>query len=57
MSPFWCKFWYGLACLLPRELVYWAVVRAFAKVSTGAKSSAEASTITVVDMLDDWSKP
>ncbi len=57
MSPTWCRFWYWIAChLLPRELVYFAVVRAFSHASTGRWEHDNAMQITAVDLLDRWIK-
>lgn len=43
-----------LAWLLPRRLVYYSVVRAWAEASTGPFAETEAGSITVFETLGAW---
>jgi hypothetical protein len=43
-----------IAWHLPRQIVYWTIVRIFAVSSTGKFSNKEAGSITLFDAIEVW---
>jgi hypothetical protein len=49
-------FWFWLSYRLPRRLVYFCMIRAFAWASCGKWSGCECPAITVQDALERWNQ-
>lgn len=45
-----------IAYRLPRRVVYWAMIRAFARVTTGEYSSTVVPELTATEALQRWDK-
>jgi predicted AAA+ superfamily ATPase len=50
------KFYRWLSYKLPKELVYFASIRMWARATTGEYSSDDATTITMSDAIKAWEK-
>lgn len=51
----WCeRVLIAVAWRLPRSLVYWCVIRAFAHATTGPWSDQEVGTVGGFDILERW---
>jgi hypothetical protein len=48
------KLWMKLAWLLPKQLIYWSLVRAFAQATTGPYSDTVAGELTVFQVQERW---
>jgi len=51
------KFWFWIAYKLPRKLVYFAVIRLGAEVTTGEWSNTVVPELSLMDAISRWDKP
>jgi len=48
------KIYKEIAWLLPKKIMYWAVIRAFAKATTGKNSDKAPDQVGFSAVIDEW---